>query len=160
MIPPSKREGIISELMQLKRDTNGCAISTRGCSEGKYPQIKIKTTSGRRQQHALHRVSYALFIGPIRENMVIMHTCDNRRCVEPTHLVQGTFAENSADMSRKGRAVSGTRHHSSKLSEDEVRSMRNDFNMGASKKSLSRKYGICRSAVKKVVELRTWKKVI
>lgn len=34
---------------------------------------------------------------------VVMHTCDNKRCVNPNHLVGGTQAENIQDCSRKGR---------------------------------------------------------
>jgi HNH endonuclease len=34
---------------------------------------------------------------------VIMHTCDNPRCINPKHLVLGTQAENIRDMMAKGR---------------------------------------------------------
>jgi len=41
-----------------------------------------------------HRVSYALFNGPIAENMHIDHECRNRQCTNPAHLKQMTPVEN------------------------------------------------------------------
>lgn len=41
-----------------------------------------------------HRVSYALFVGPISGGMHIDHTCRNRKCVRPDHLQQVTPTEN------------------------------------------------------------------
>lgn len=32
-----------------------------------------------------------------------MHLCDNRACIEPSHLKLGTQKENIADMFNKGR---------------------------------------------------------
>ena len=48
-----------------------------------------------------HRVSYALFNGPIEEQMHIDHKCRNRICVNPAHLLQKTQIENYEAISRR-----------------------------------------------------------
>lgn len=50
----------------------------------------------------LHREVYRLVHGEMPK--VVMHKCDNRRCINPEHLVGGTQQENIIDMHKKGRA--------------------------------------------------------
>lgn len=51
-----------------------------------------------------HRVALELRLGrPIRPGLVACHTCDVANCVNPSHLWEGTQAENLADMRAKGR---------------------------------------------------------
>lgn len=50
-----------------------------------------------------HRVSYMLHIGRIPDGMVVMHACDNRNCVNPSHLRIGTQKDNMEDCKKKGR---------------------------------------------------------
>ena len=59
-----------------------------------------------------HRVSWIIFKGDIPESesfhgTVVMHICDNRKCVNPNHLRLGTQSDNVKDMVAKGRKVVG-----------------------------------------------------
>lgn len=52
-----------------------------------------------------HRYSYMLFNGLIAPDMNILHRCDNRPCVNPRHLFQGSHNDNVQDMMQKSRFV-------------------------------------------------------
>jgi hypothetical protein len=75
-----------------------------------------------------HRRAWELARGPIPEGMSVLHRCDNRICVEPTHLFLGDAADNMRDMAAKGRAAGsrrrGERHPMVKLSDEQVRTIR------------------------------------
>ena len=49
-----------------------------------------------------HRVSYELFNGKRKNGLIIMHTCDNKKCVNPKHLEAGTRRRNLKDAHKRG----------------------------------------------------------
>ncbi len=75
---------------------------------GKVPAGYGKIGDSKRGTLCASRVSWEITHGqPIPEGMVIRHTCDNPPCVNPSHLIVGTHADNTADMISRGRHLEG-----------------------------------------------------
>jgi hypothetical protein len=69
---------------------------------------------------AAHRLALeAALRRQLAEGMMACHTCDNRKCVNPAHLYEGTALDNARDLTARSR-VYGEKHHTAKLSDADV----------------------------------------
>jgi hypothetical protein len=130
-----------------KTDPSGCWIWTGAVSVG-YGSIG----RGTRQEGTMmaHRASWLLHHGSEASGLVC-HTCDNRLCVNPAHLFLGTHADNSADMTAKGRFPSRGRR-STKLSDADVaaiasRGRRERYGPGERHADLAAEFGVTRQTI-------------
>lgn len=108
-----------------------------------------------------HRVAYELAnnVTLIRSNrnVVVMHTCDNRRCCNPDHLHLGTHADNMGDMASKGRRKdinSGARNGRAKLTPEQVAAIREDKR---GKRTIAPEYGVSPAQVQRIRKGQQWK---
>ncbi len=83
------------------RVSDGCHEWTSVIRHDGYGSFWV---SGRGKQMA-HRVAYEIAHGPIPEGRLVLHRCDNRKCVNPVHLYLGSQKDNGRDMDERGRRV-------------------------------------------------------
>lgn len=97
----------------------------------------------------------------IGDGQVVMHTCDNPRCVNPAHLRIGTHADNVADRVAKGRSVraSGARNSSARLTETQVIEIRRRYEAGTSQRDIASQFAIGQMTVSDIVRRKTWSHV-
>lgn len=75
-------------------------------NRGGYGTLMVVIDGGQRPVGA-HRIAYRIANGPIPHGMSVRHSCDTPLCVNPSHLVLGTHADNMRDMHERGRAANG-----------------------------------------------------
>lgn len=130
-------------------DGNGCwnftgnkGRSGYGTMKAGYPNEKVRRVP---------RISAKIYLGFNYDNQdqFVCHHCDNPSCFNPEHLFIGTNSSNQIDAMKKGR-------RKYKLVENDIIEIRNLLKTGISKRELSKKYSIARSAIIRISQGKSW----
>lgn len=165
--------------------TDDCWLWTGPLQTSGYGRL---TTDGNKREGA-HRLSWQFHYGPIPTGFQVQHICNNRPCVRPDHLTIGTPKENSEYMAACGRSAKGDRNGSkrhpeavrsgddhfsrrrpelvlrgsrngaAKLTEEIVRTMRQQHTAGVSMYRLAKIYSVNHVTVLGIIRRERWKHV-
>lgn len=106
-----------------------------------------------------HKYSYILHKGPVPNGLVVMHSCDNKNCVNPDHLSLGTPLKNTQDMCKKGRKflTLGETNGQAKLTSEDVLRIRSSSS--TSNSTLAKKYSVSPSLISMILSRKVWKHI-
>ncbi len=136
------------------KKTNECWLWTGAQFSNGYGQLRLD----RRLQRA-HRVSYFLTFGAFPDDQDVLHDCDVRLCVKPTHLYLGDDIDNARDREARGRGhhVKGEQHGSAILTEEDVFEIRRRYiPYAVSQQTLAEEFGVVRSQISDIVNQKSW----
>ena len=136
------------------RASDECWTWTGPLNSAGYGHICVRLTD-----YMAHRVAYELAKGPIPNGLVIRHTCDNKMCCNPNHLITGTYAQNSQDAIDRGLTLRGEDASLAKLTDEQVIELRSRYARGDKQQWLAERFDITQSTVSAIVNRKTWRHI-
>ena len=136
----------------------GCFIWIGHISRDGYGVFSSK---GVRATH----MALALAGKTLPRGMLACHHCDNPCCVNPDHLFAGTDKDNAIDSARKRRrakshpSCQGEKQRNAKLTERDVRLIRQSGAVGRQHLVLAEQYGVSRRTIFGICNGTVWKHV-
>lgn len=147
-------------LMRCVCQPDGCWGWKFRISRNGYGEI-TRRRNGKKLRLGAHRASYEAFIGPIPKGMMVCHSCDNRKCINPGHLFLGTAKDNMRDAASKGRLripshrPRGVANGRAKLTAGQAKEIlghKGQF----SQREIARRFGVSRACVRKILSGASW----
>lgn len=96
-------------------------------------------------------------LNDLDDGIVIRHKCNNPRCVRPERLLMGSHKDNSQDMVRAGNSLKGERNRRAKLTEAQVKEIRQLWNEGEINATrLAERFDIGITGITGIIDNKTW----
>ena len=147
---------LLKQRVEYDVNENGCWICRRKPNGHGYCYLY----DADKTPHRLNRLVYAKKVRPIPKGLIVRHTCDVRNCINPDHLVSGTYKENAQDMVRHGRQSKryGELNTKARATEAMVLAIRAvPFADFKTYKDLAKRFGISRDMAYQIYNRITWR---
>ncbi len=155
--------------VDVSDDMRACWEWQGGVTSGGYGSLWVGKTTV-----VAHRVAYCLAIAKIplltqfrkggakTSKKFVLHTCDNRKCCNPTHLFLGSMRANQLDAYAKKRKIQPkSKHANAKLTPDQVRKIRVEYAAEKThQKVLAKRYKVSQRVISLIVRNETYTDVI
>lgn len=92
-----------------------------------------------------HRLSWEMHNKKLLREREIIHTCDNRFCVNPDHMLAGNRLENVHDAIDKGIKTGG------KIKQSEVSLIKSMHSYGMKQNKIANIFGVCNSYISQIL---------
>ena len=139
------------KLSQYAESSGGCWEWTAGLNSMGYGTIY----HDKKKRYA-HRLSYELHNGiKISDKILVLHKCDNPKCINPSHLFLGNARDNSDDMWAKGRGARGE-SKSNIFTEADIIDMRNMSAQGIRQRDIIKKYNSHQATMSAILRRVSW----
>lgn len=160
-------ELVAMHLRKSRLDENGCWIAQCAIGGPGYPMVSFGD-----KRHNLCRLVLEQKLGrPLRPGTtptseITRHTCDVRPCINPDHLVPGSFLDNTRDMDERGRrkvkVSRGEDSGNAKVTEADVLEIRRLYEERPGygrKRWIAKRFGISEGHVGQIIHRRAWRHI-
>ena len=142
-----------------KKDTESCWLWLGHTDSHGYGRLRKE---GVNTHWTASRLSLIIQTNRLPESRLEMacHTCDNPRCVNPHHLYWGNNSTNQKDAVERGRKTmpeaQGEKNGYSKLTEQDVKQIRNLIKEGLYNTTIGEMFGVHHSTVSLIRLNKAW----
>lgn len=135
---------------RVEKTPNGCWLWKAGKFAKGYGAFRYK---GMRKAH---RISYFLTNGPIPQGAQVCHRCNNRACVNPSHLYLGDTRQNMGDKKLHGTGPKGEKNGNSKLSSKDISKIFFLKSLKFTNKKIAEQCGVSSACISMILNGERW----
>ena len=150
---PNYMHPVLRFLIRVHIRTDGCWEWLGGKKETGYGRVRL---TGHHKTERANRVMWYLVHGSCPDEKHVLHACDNPSCVNPSHLELGDHTLNMRQMSERNRNLRGEDKPDSKLTEEDVRNIRQDIR---SARDLAKYYPVHHTTIHSIKTRKKWRHV-